>query len=41
MILGLTGKWLVTGTAPDVTLGGIALILLGVGDEVLKRAGRS
>lgn len=41
MILALTGKWVVTGEPPDVTLGGIALILVGVGNEVLKRAGGS
>ena len=39
MICVLTGKWMVTGDPPDVTLGGIALILVGVGNEVLKRAG--
>lgn len=39
MIVVLTGKWLATGDPPDVTLGGIALILVGVGNEVLKRAG--
>jgi hypothetical protein len=39
MILGMTGKWIWTGSAPDVTLGGIALILVGVGNEVLKRTG--
>ncbi len=39
MIVVLTGKWVVTGTAPDITLGGIALILVGVGNEVLKRTG--
>ena len=25
MIVGMTGKWVATGEAPDVTLGGIAL----------------
>jgi hypothetical protein len=39
MICVLTGKWFLTGDAPDVTLGGIALILVGVGNEVLKRTG--
>ena len=37
MLGALTGKWVATGEAPDVTLGGIALILVGVGNEVLKR----
>jgi len=41
MICVFTGKWLWTGDPPDVTLGGIALILVGVGNEVLKRAGGS
>lgn len=39
MILVLTSKWALTGEPPDVTLGGIALILVGVGNEILKRSG--
>jgi len=39
MIVVFTAKWAYTGEPPDVTLGGIALILVGVGNEVLKRAG--
>jgi len=39
MITVLTAKWAVTGDTPDITLGGIALVLVGVGNEVLKRTG--
>ncbi len=39
IIVVLTVRWFTTGSPPDVTLGGIALILVGVGNEVLKRAG--
>ena len=39
IILAMCGRWLVSGSPPDVTLGGIALILVGVGNEVLKRTG--
>lgn len=39
MIVALTGKWVIGNQTPDVTLGGIALILVGVGNEVLKRTG--
>jgi hypothetical protein len=38
VIVAMTAKWIYTGDAPDVTLGGIALILVGVGNEVLKRS---
>ena len=41
MICVLTGKWVLTGEPPDITLGGMALILVGVGNEVLKRTGDS
>lgn len=39
IILAMGGRWMFTGNPPDVTLGGIALILVGVGNEVLKRSG--
>lgn len=39
MIVVLTAKWFISGEAPDVTLGGIALLLVGLGNEVLKRTG--
>lgn len=37
--MAMTAKWFLTGEPPDVTLGGIALLLVGVGNEVLKRTG--
>lgn len=37
MLIAFLGKWVVSGEPPDVTLAGIALILVGVGNEVLKR----
>jgi hypothetical protein len=37
MLVAFLGKWVVNGEAPDVTLSGIALILVGIGNEVLKR----
>lgn len=39
IIMAMTAKWFLTGEPPDVTLGGIALLLVGVGNEVLKRTG--
>ena len=39
MIVTITAKWVITGATPDITLGGIALVLVGVGNEVLKRTG--
>ena len=41
MIVVFTAKWAYTGDPPDVTLGGISLILVGVGNEVLRRTGGS
>lgn len=37
VIVILTAKWALDGEAPDPYLGGIALLLVGVGNEILKR----